>query len=166
MQETNSPDTFPQKPEIATSSIPKRDISRVALTNLLRHFISTDEKIILALAHPQQRNIVERLTEQLGYRIGYLHPEQVFNADRIRLLLRQPDLSWEEKMFVYQYFSQHDKGYRIIDQNNDATKRICTFLSDQAAFEQNNLRLTTHTGLYYALRDDPDKWKDRKVCFL
>ncbi|MCX6825480.1 MAG: 3'-5' exonuclease [candidate division SR1 bacterium] len=132
------------------------------LTNL-----ASNKNIILAFQNIQKLDIAKAVLNDLGVKnIGFTKEDQTINQEQFQKFLNKGSFIEEETLFIIKYLSHLKRGLGILNLNNQSDYRIYYYIKDTRNLLKYPIVLTTHHGLFAAMQDNEDMYKDYDICFF
>ena len=141
-------------------------IGNISIKDLLTD-LAANKNTILAFQNIQKLDIAKAILNDMGIRnIWFTKEEQTINQETFQKFLNKGDFSQEECMFIIKYLSHLKKWLGVLNLNNQADYRIYYYIKDTRNQTKYPIILTTHHGLFAAMQNNQEIYKDYDICFF
>ncbi|MFA7298874.1 MAG: 3'-5' exonuclease [Candidatus Absconditabacterales bacterium] len=141
-------------------------IGNISIKTLLTD-LAANKNTILAFQNIQKLDIAKAVLNDMGVKnIGFTREEQMINQEMFQKFLNKGIFTQEECFFVIKYLSHLKRGLGILQLNNQSDYRIYYYIKDTRNQVKYPIVLTTHHGLFAAMQDNEEMYKDYDICFF
>ncbi len=141
-------------------------IGNIAIKDLLTS-LAANKNVILTFQNIQKLDIAKAVLNDMGVKnIGFTREEQMINQETFQKFLNKGTFTQEECLFVIKYISHLKRGLGILHLNSQTDYRIYYYIKDTRNQTKYPIILTTHHGLFAAMQDNEEMYKDYDICFF
>ena len=141
-------------------------IGNIAIKDLLTS-LAANKNIILTFQNIQKLDIAKAVLNDMGVKnIGFTREEQMINQETFQKFLNKGIFTQEECFFVIKYISHLKRGLGILHLNSQTDYRIYYYIKDTRNQVKYPIVLATHHGLFAAMQDNEEMYKDYDICFF
>jgi len=129
--------------------------------------LAANKKVILTFQNIQKLDIAKAVLNDMGVKnIGFTREEQMINQEMFQKFLNKGTFTQEECFFVIKYISHLKRGLGVLHLNSQTDYRIYYYIKDTRNQTKYPIILTTHHGLFAAMQDNEEMYKDYDICFF
>lgn len=129
--------------------------------------MAANKNIILTFQNIQKLDIAKAVLNDMGVKnIGFTREEQMINQETFQKFLNKGIFTQEECFFVIKYISHLKRGLGILHLNSQTDYRIYYYIKDTRNQVKYPIVLATHHGLFAAMQDNEEMYKDYDICFF
>ncbi|MEI6118531.1 MAG: hypothetical protein WCP92_04850 [bacterium] len=129
--------------------------------------MAANKNVILTFQNIQKLDIAKAVLNDMGVKnIGFTREEQMINQETFQKFLNKGTFTQEECLFVIKYISHLKRGLGILHLNSQTDYRIYYYIKDTRNQTKYPIILTTHHGLFAAMQDNEEMYKDYDICFF
>jgi len=141
-------------------------IGNITIKDLLMS-LAANKNVILAFQNIQKLDIAKAVLNDMGVKnIGFTREEQMINQEMFQKFLNKGTFTQEECFFVIKYISHLKRGLGVLQLNSQTDYRIYYYIKDTRNQVKYPIILTTHHGLFSAMQDNEETYKDYDICFF
>jgi hypothetical protein len=141
-------------------------IGNIAIKDFLTA-LAANKNVILAFQNIQKLDIAKAVLNDMGIKnIGFTKEDQTINQEAFQKFLNKGIFSQEECFFIIKYLSHLKRGLGVLNLNNQSDYKIYYYIKDTRSQTRYPIILTTHHGLFTAMQDNEETYKDYDICFF
>lgn len=115
------------------------------------------QNLVFCFSNTNKLQIAKKILNELWLKnIWYLKDESILSPEKITKLLSRKSYKDFEIEFVIKYFDQYEEWMGILDLNSSWDYKIFNFLKEKVDKKLNKIILTTHWGLFNAIKEGKD----------
>lgn len=141
-------------------------IGNIPIKELLTQ-LAANKNTILAFQNIQKLDIAKAVLNDIGIKnIGFTKEEQTINQEMFQKFLNKSKFNEDECMFIIKYLSHLKKWLGILQLSTQVDYKIYYYIKDTRKQKKYPIILTTHQGLFSAMQDNEETYKDYDICFF
>lgn len=129
--------------------------------------LAGNKNVMLVFQNIQKLDIAKTVLNDMWVKnIWFTKEDQTINQEQFQKFLNKGNFSQEEMFFIVKYVSHLKKWLGVLNLNGQSDYRIYYYIKDTRNQVKYPIILTTHHGLFAAMQDNEDTYKDYDICFF